>query len=449
MDMYAIIAVVSIIVFSVLTYYIKELYNLKNKLPESAYFLRTSTKVRLLIFQIVSLGWVCIAASSFKWKISWLFGNKLIVLICLTVISCWVIIVLKKLVSNMENPFWSISSSLKPNFNFFLSYKSEDSDLVRRVGELIVASNKSVWLDQYSIPLYNRETFQQQYLAGIESASVFIVFLHDLYYDGSIYCEEELARICKRIKSNHNCQVITIVTSSQSLGSAADLCLKKIETSRIESNSLEEIIDFIIKNSNMSDNSIIQCQHSFKSPSTFTSIHFETVISIDPSGWVQMSENTSHLQHNPRDFIGPVFQTELNGGKAILQWTLGPDPERKKLDYLFAGSSVDDKELSLEMRNFSEKYMRNNPTNACVGTHAVFIRNSGHLGLTYWCGGKWVRVYSIMVKRPRKGCDEIWEAHLHFSYSGTFKQFCLSAGEFDRIAKSFQWELNTEWGKTR
>lgn len=420
------------------------IHRLGGNLPEPCYALRASMQLRSLLsnslaglFAGVAIGCFCCEPDRISWE-HLLYTSPLIVAShCLAWSQ-------RRLASRLVTPYWQEDTTDSTPVRLFISYKSEDSDLVRQVSELLLASGRHIWVDQYCIPLFNRETFQEQYLDAIGEAKVFVVFLHPLYYSGSEYCEEELTMIAQRARSREARAVLTVVTSDSSLGSEADERLRLIERARTTSQDPREITQFICREGGLRQDPLSEGVRPDAESRLYSATHFETRVSFDIGGWQHVDMKGEDLRHSVRDFVGPAFEAQLNGGRALLRWSLGPDPDGCSLSDLFVQRSIDDRELSHRMRQFAEGYMRNQPGIACLGTHAVHIEHAGHLALTYWGGGYWTRLYSIMLKRPREDTGEVWEAHLHFSFRGTFGQFCLSTVDMDRLAKSFRWELNED-----
>lgn len=83
----------------------------------------------------------------------------------------------------------------------FISYKSEDSNIVRKVAESLMSLGYSVWIDQYRIPieeqLSSKPKFTKYLKSGIDSSKKAIVFTNNRYTN-SPWCLFEIKRIIDR-----------------------------------------------------------------------------------------------------------------------------------------------------------------------------------------------------------------------------------------------------------
>jgi hypothetical protein len=61
----------------------------------------------------------------------------------------------------------------------FVSYKSEDANLVRRVTEQLVACGLEVWFNEYRILVGDYERFQDAIDDGLARATHAVVFTND------------------------------------------------------------------------------------------------------------------------------------------------------------------------------------------------------------------------------------------------------------------------------
>jgi hypothetical protein len=74
--------------------------------------------------------------------------------------------------------------------DFFLSYKSEDANLVRQVAECLVSNGFSVWFAEYEVLLPNYKEFNVAIDHGLENCEYGILFTNTAYWE-SEYCTYE------------------------------------------------------------------------------------------------------------------------------------------------------------------------------------------------------------------------------------------------------------------
>ncbi|MGM0668314.1 MAG: toll/interleukin-1 receptor domain-containing protein, partial [Gemmatimonadota bacterium] len=80
----------------------------------------------------------------------------------------------------------------------FVSYKSEDANLVRGVAERMTANGVSLWFAEYEVLPETYERFQEAIDEGIQNASHGLIFTNARWAD-SEYCRYEMAHLLERI----------------------------------------------------------------------------------------------------------------------------------------------------------------------------------------------------------------------------------------------------------
>lgn len=83
-------------------------------------------------------------------------------------------------------------------YQYFLSYKSEDIELVRNVCDWLYAENIPVWLNEYNIKHTNQNQFQEFINEGIDQSEYGVLFITE-EYAGSPYCLIEVERLLRRL----------------------------------------------------------------------------------------------------------------------------------------------------------------------------------------------------------------------------------------------------------
>ena len=63
--------------------------------------------------------------------------------------------------------------------NVFVSYKSEDANVVRSIVEQLKANGISVWFTEYEVLLHNYEQFQIEIEEGVGRADYYLLFTNN------------------------------------------------------------------------------------------------------------------------------------------------------------------------------------------------------------------------------------------------------------------------------
>lgn len=82
-------------------------------------------------------------------------------------------------------------------YMFFLSYRSDEIDIIRQVADWLMANQVSFWMDEYCVRHRHQEVFQEEIYKGIDRSEYFVCFLSKNYFN-SPYCLIELERALKK-----------------------------------------------------------------------------------------------------------------------------------------------------------------------------------------------------------------------------------------------------------
>ena len=83
------------------------------------------------------------------------------------------------------------------SIDVFVSYKSENANVVRPIAEALLAEGVSVWFAEYEILLQNYDQFQPAIDSAIARSDFFLLFSNDKWAD-SEYCQLELEQFLAR-----------------------------------------------------------------------------------------------------------------------------------------------------------------------------------------------------------------------------------------------------------
>ncbi len=93
-----------------------------------------------------------------------------------------------------DDPPWAHREVSATTWDVFISYKSENVEIARRLADRLVASGRRVWFAEYQILLAARERFQEAIDQGVDNSRYAIALTNDLYV-GSEHCRHEMARL--------------------------------------------------------------------------------------------------------------------------------------------------------------------------------------------------------------------------------------------------------------
>lgn len=104
-----------------------------------------------------------------------------------------------------------MDASSRRDLDLFISYKSDDVHLVRRIMERLMAEGLAVWMNEYGVPYQEYDNFQEHINKAIDSSKRGLLFVNDSFA-GSPYCHVEIERLLRRLPRER----ITVIILSQS-----------------------------------------------------------------------------------------------------------------------------------------------------------------------------------------------------------------------------------------
>src|ERR1043165_1013466 len=103
-----------------------------------------------------------------------------------------------------------MNSADEKAYDFFISFKSENVEVVRAIAELLIANQLRVWFSEYSLDrktyLGTDEMMRDAILAGISKSKYAICFTNEAYFS-SAWCRTELNRFFQCLDSDHIIQI--------------------------------------------------------------------------------------------------------------------------------------------------------------------------------------------------------------------------------------------------
>ena len=186
----------------------------------------------------------------------------------------------------------------KPRYDVFMSYKSEDVHLVRRISECLIASGYHVWFAEYEVLLQNYDRFQKAIDNGIQRSCCGVCFTNDRYV-GSQYCRREI----EQLLDPQNCgpdNIIEIMIPNEPR--TRERYPELSHAHSLEHRFIEDTLSHIATKTGRH----IVCRMPSSAPGTEERRHFDNgreTYSLDVQGW-DVSERT-YLPSTSGDLEGP------------------------------------------------------------------------------------------------------------------------------------------------
>ncbi len=291
--------------------------------------------------------------------------------------------------------------------DFFLSYKSEDANLVRQVAECLVSNGFSVWFAEYEILLSNYEAFQAAVDNGLENCKFGMLFTNPRYWDSS-HCKHE----AERLRKNLNPEMVLDISLT------------------VPTNLLSIISDISSQTGLKLDCTIPQKAAETTFSARCTEIGFSTTgfcLEQWDNASVDGSDQARFRSLDPNLPLGFNVRFDFN-----LEYAPGKP-------YTMATAPVaNDRELYNERREFAEWWMKEMGNLGAPpveeGLHLVWREQRTHVALTHRFADQWMRKYSLIIDGP--GLSRRTEVLLTFAINGDFRRFCTATVLMDRIVES-------------
>jgi hypothetical protein len=327
-----------------------------------------------------------------------------------------------------------LGSDMPPDkvFQLFVSYKSEDVWLARRITEALLSAGVAVWFAEYAIRLDDRHDFEASIEDGIKR-SRFGVLLTNARYSLSPYPQSEArqlldAQVCgPQYVLQVKCPDETLDSKFPDLECVAPEQIFEYN----EDGDFAANLEFLCKHLGVTTPQQVEPDEE-AAPSIYHNQFYD--YSLDVSGFEPCRETTQSQ-------FTTVLQGETRRGLDLISWNLlvqprsdlSPRPLPEK------GGSMDDRTCFDENMELARRYFQQT-SGLCHGVHLVFHGGFSHLGLTYRPKNEnaWVRRYSLVF--PWKETRQNMEFAFVFYYWGRFSSFCRVTPEMDRLVASLQWE---------
>jgi hypothetical protein len=311
------------------------------------------------------------------------------------------------------------------HWDVFISYKSEDVDLARRIANQLIASGLKVWFNEYRVLLQNFDQFQNAIDFGI-AHSDWAICLTNNRYIGSEYCRNELEQLLNKLPSEN---VLEIMIPREDLPhqkyAALDNCPAYV------GNDLPGIFTFIQAHTGWALKPLLPIVINTE-PSTHISTCLQRDVVLDTTDW-QVTKH-GRVVFGSTNMLAMKYLHRQDQYSFNVNLVCGKEYARagKRL-----GQAIDDRQMFNLLREHAERYTGR--LNAKVyGLHLILHEGLSQFAVTYRMFGYWTRKYSIVF--PNHATNQNAEFVFTFGFDGSFKQYCENVHIMDRMVQSLVWK---------
>lgn len=316
----------------------------------------------------------------------------------------------------------------RSQYDVFLSYKSEDVHMVRRIAETLIANRYAVWFAEYQVLLQNYNSFQEAINIGIESCRYGLCFTNDRYIE-SQYCRHEIEQLLDPLACGPD-NIIEIMMPYEPR--THELYPDLLHVHSLEHKFIEETLSHIEKKTRLPINYNIRSDTSGKEDRR----HFDNGrerYSLDIQGW-DVSEH-KYLPSTGGDIEGPKLSRQCKDFRMWGNLIIGNQVDNPRA----WGKNLDDRECYKYAMDFAKHYFYKRwwwrLIERPVGLHIFFSHGFSHIGFTAKnCFSVWTRRYSVIVHHPKT--DNTLEFAFIFFFQGPFTEFCRYAYLMDDLVES-------------
>jgi hypothetical protein len=311
-------------------------------------------------------------------------------------------------------------------FDVFLSYKSEDAELVRQVADALIAGGLKVWFAEYLILLVDRDRFQDAIDDGLRRSRFGVLFTNDRYAQ-SDHCRYELTQLLLPEYCGAG-RLLEVRVRDEPLLRAHHPGLSGCPWLQFRGD-VGELLRFIQQHTALPGDWPAPPAQEATVPALFQDP--AVGYTLDVTGWTLVSRGRAAFLGQT---VGPKFQREFGDYKAVWNLVIGSPvvaPRRFR-----EGQPIDDRECFDVTVAFAQKYLAAQPGAKCAGVHLFFLGGLSHFVVTYWRNGYWGRRYSIILTDAETNVST--EFAFAFALYGPFDAYCRRVPFMDRVVLSFE-----------
>lgn len=310
-------------------------------------------------------------------------------------------------------------------YDLFISYKSQDVALARRIAEACIAAGWNVWFAEYRILLERRAQFLPMFGLGALDSTYGLLVTNDRWAQ-SKHCKRE-ARLLLATMSPE--RIFELQAPRQTL--PHKLFPRLAQSAALETTEVAQVVKFVESRTDLP-----ACPDHLLpiAPPASSSARFNTACegrpcSIDVGQWDLFGDPASlpsvswrykHLPAGMLEGTVAIFPMRAEQIAADKRWGLGEE-------FIFD-----------VMAHHARKTMKRQKGLA-RGAHLYFYQDRPQMGLTHWGGDHPAWHRNIMLDVQNAATGQAAHFHFFFRFNGSFRAYCQHAHLMDALALSLQW----------
>ncbi len=311
------------------------------------------------------------------------------------------------------------------HWDVFISYKSEDVEIARRVANQLMASGLKVWFAEYQVLLQNYDQFQEAINHGIDNSDWGIALTNNRYAE-SVYCSIEISRLLERLPPQNILEIM--------IPEKEELPHRKFKglaqgPSHVGAD-LTEILAYISKHTGWQIQLPVPVVVESE-PRPFEFLCMGRSATLDIRDWkvskrgrvIDGSTNLVAFEYLPRCGQYRIFANVVCGPELARegQRQYQASDDRKMYEFLMTHAKKHLKRLGAKI----------------FGLHLVYHNQLSQLALTYRMHGYWTRKYSLVF--PNQTTSQNAEFVFTFGFKGSFNEYCLNVHNMDHFVQTLKW----------
>lgn len=333
----------------------------------------------------------------------------------------------------------------------FISYKSEDANLVRGVAERLLAKGIDLWFAEYRVLPENYEDWQVAIDEGLSQASHALVFSNKRW-TGSEPCRYEMRKILERIDDPTKIIEVCIPKEDEPHLEFPELAAGDAIVFRGDSRKPvdEEVEELVAEISARLDLPSIATGFPISNSKTISFERYGIKLDLGPLqpalGKTLLAQRTDGRYSRSVTFAGKIADIDVS-----LDIYIWPFDSILRHYSISQNRAANDREVYTSYRKYARQWLEEESQRRFSklrsrGLHLVFIGDHSHLGLTYTSKelsvreSIWERRYAIMLQDQGSGLlgemGLIFAASLEGPVRQQLQQFCRVAPQLDTIARS-------------
>jgi hypothetical protein len=321
-------------------------------------------------------------------------------------------------------------------FDFFISYKSEDSHIVRQIVDQMIGSGLKVWFFEYQEAVFYDDIAEidKAVLEGIKNSKKGICFTSDAYVIAKPCILEMDALISQKgVENIIEVQMPEQHRTDQKYAEFANALSVKHQ-------SINQTLEFIEK---ISGKKINRQKLSKTKSNRIVFRDYIKPYSLDLGGW---NLGKSRVKGINNDINGAWFGYTGSDFKMSGQLTIGPMTiDTSRNSYLNKENKPDERKFFSELKKSGLYGFCRNWGVTCFGGHLYFLPNTSswsQYGLTsrarlFLLFLRYNRKYSVVLPVNDKQPDI--EFHFDFLFNGSLSNFHQHTYLMDSVVQSLRW----------